>query len=57
MMQEIILSKKKNGMFVMLTTILLYLAAIAVTICGAIHLENGGSPILVIVGLAWIVVG
>ncbi len=56
-MQEIILSKKKNGMLVMLATIVLYLAAIAATIAGAILIEAGGTPILFIVGIAWVCIG
>ncbi len=56
-MQEIILSKKKNGMLVMLATIVLYLAAIAATITGAILIEADGTPILFIVGIAWVCIG
>ena len=56
-MNEIILSKKKNGMAVMLLTIVLYLAAIAAVIGGGIILEGGGSPALLIVGVVWLCVG
>ncbi|MGM9606249.1 MAG: SPFH domain-containing protein [Oscillospiraceae bacterium] len=56
-MNEIILSKKKNGMAVMLLTIVLYLAAIAATIGGAVILEGGGSPALLIVGVVWLCIG
>ena len=45
-MNEIILNKKKNGMFVMLLTIMLYIIAIAHTVIGGIILDNGGNAFL-----------
>ncbi len=56
-MNEIILNKKKNGMAVLLLVIVLYLAAIAAVIVGAITLEGGGSPALLIVGIVWLCFG
>ncbi|MBE6860392.1 MAG: SPFH domain-containing protein [Ruminococcus sp.] len=58
-MKEKILDKKKNGMLVLFITILLYLAAIALTIAGGVMLDdknNAGIPLL-IVGVFWICVG
>ena len=40
-MTEIILSKKKNGMFVLLLTLLVLVASLAGVIYGAVRLENG----------------
>lgn len=56
-MKEIILTKKKNGMAVMILTILLLIAAIALIVCGAIMDENGESPILAIIGIVLLVFG
>ena len=56
-MKEIILTKKKNGMAVMLLTILLLIAAIALIVCGAIMDENGESPVLAIIGIVLLVFG
>ncbi len=57
MMTEIILNKKKNGMAVMLLTIVLYLAAIGVTIYGGILVDGGKSPVLLVIGLVWLAIG
>ena len=56
-MKEIILTKKKNGMAVMLLTIPLLIAAIALIVCGAIMDENGESPVLAIIGIVLLVFG
>lgn len=63
-MKEVILSKKKNGMAVLLVTIVCYLIAIGATIVGAILLESGGSSaavtigtIVMVVGLVWLCIG
>ena len=56
-MNEIVLGKKKNGMAVLIVTVTLYLAALALTVCGAEALENGGSPLLFIIGLVWLCIG
>ena len=55
--QEKVLKGKKIGMPVLVVTVLLYLAAIGLTIYGAIELENGKSPVLMIVGVAWLCLG
>lgn len=56
-MTEKILGKRKNGMAVLILTILLYLSAVALTIWGAVEFENGSSPALMIVGLVWLCIG
>ena len=56
-MNEIVLSKKKNGMFVLVVLIILYVAAIGLTVFGGIKLDNGENPVLFIIGLAWVMVG
>ena len=57
-MQEKILSKRKNGMLVLILTVLLYIAAIVGVIFGAIQMEkNGGVSILFIASLAYICIG
>lgn len=56
-MNEIILNKKKNGMLIMILTILLYIIAIGVTIYGGIKYDNGGSPILMAIGVIWLCIG
>ncbi len=59
-MKEIILSKKQNGMSVMLLTILAYAASIALIVFGAIDMEVEnyirGVPLFV-VGIVWVSVG
>lgn len=57
MMQEKILTNKKNGMAAMIVTLVLYLLSIAAVIFGAIELENGGSPVLLIIGIVYCVIG
>lgn len=52
-MNEIIIGQKKNGMSVLLCTILLYLAAIAGIIFGGIFL----IPALIVVSAVWLCVG
>ena len=56
-MQEKVLSTRKNGMAVMILTILLYCLAIVGAIFGGIALERGGNPVLFIVSLVWIGLG
>jgi len=56
-MQEKILTKKKNGMPVLILTLLLLIAAIATAILGGIRVEEGKSPVLLIVGLSVLCVG
>lgn len=56
-MEEKVLVGKKNGMLVMLLEILVMAASIAGIIFGAITLENGGLPILLIVSLVVLIFG
>lgn len=60
-MKEIILSNKKNGMAVLLGTLVLYLAAVAGIIVTAISMDNnGGSPFKIaalVVCIAWAALG
>ncbi len=59
-MQEKILNGKKNGMAMLLLFLLLYAAAIAAVVFGAILLENESyvaGGILVGIGVVWIVAG
>lgn len=59
-MKEIIYNGKKNGMPVLLLTIICYLAAVAITVFGGIFIEAGklflGVPLLVI-GIIWLCIG
>ena len=55
--KEKVLSGKKIGMPVLFFTVLLYLAAIGLTIYGSILAEEGGSPLLMIVGIVWLCIG
>ena len=56
-MEEKVLVGKKNGMLVMLLEILVMAASVAGVIFGAITIENGGLPILLIVSLVVLVFG
>ena len=56
-MEERILSTKKNGMLVMLLTIVLYLAAIGVTVAGGILLDQTNNPVLLIIGIIYLLLG
>lgn len=56
-MEEKVLVGKKNGMLILLLEILLIAASIAGVIFGAIILENGGLPILLIVSIVVLLVG
>ncbi len=53
-MKEIILKNKKNGLLVLLLSLLIYAAAIAATIKGAFMLNDGKSPALMIVGIIFL---
>ncbi len=55
--KEKVLKGKKIGMPILILTVLLYLGAIALTIYGAIQVENGSSPVLLIIGVAWLCIG
>lgn len=56
-MEEKVLNKKKNGMGVMLITMLLYLAAIGGVIYGAFMMEAEKSPVIFIISMVWMVLG
>ncbi len=59
-MNEIILTKKKNGMLVMLLTLLLLVGAVAMIVVGAVQSEREGSPempVIAIVGIVLLLFG
>ncbi len=56
-MNEIIISKRKNGMAALLLTGILYIASIVGCAFGGIMMENGGNPALFIVSILWVSVG
>ena len=56
-MNEKALSTKKNGMLVLIITILLYAAAIAGCILGGVIVNDGGLPVLLIISILWLCIG
>ena len=56
-MNEQIIGKKKNGMAVLLLTIVGLLFGIAVTIAGGFIMDTSGNPVLFIIGLIWVCIG
>ena len=50
-MKEIVLTKKKNGMIVLVLTLFALLISFAFIICGGIMTDSGKTPILLIIGL------
>ncbi|MBR6681707.1 MAG: SPFH domain-containing protein [Clostridia bacterium] len=56
-MTEKILSKRKNGMLVLILFIVVYAAAIAAVIYGGIQLDAGKSPVIFIVGMVIVCLG
>ena len=58
-MKEIVLNNKKNGMAVLLLTILLYLAAVFCTVFGGIQMDkgHGWGTALMVLGIVWLSVG
>ncbi len=56
-MQEKLLTNKKHGMIALLLTLVLMIAALSAVILGGIQLEEGGSPILFVIGLIVLCVG
>lgn len=56
-MKEKILTTKKNGMLVLLLTLVLYLAAVGLCIYGAFRIDQGKSPILLIIAILWLSIG
>lgn len=55
-MTEKVLNNKKNGMAVLLLTILLYIASIVGCVFGGMMLEEG-NPVLFIVSISWVCIG
>ena len=56
-MNEKVLNNRKNGMLVLLLTVLLYALSVAGLVFGAILLEGGGSPVLMVVSVIWMCIG
>ncbi len=56
-MQEKILSYRKNGLPMLLLTLVLYAAAIVCLIFGVIRLEDGKDPVLFIIGFVYMAIG
>ncbi|MBR5453022.1 MAG: SPFH domain-containing protein [Clostridia bacterium] len=56
-MTEKILSKRKNGMLVLIATVIILIAATVGVVFGAIMLENEESPVLFIVSLVVLCIG
>lgn len=56
-MNEKVLTNKKNGMLVLLITLVLYGAAIIGCVFGGMAVDGGESPLLLIVSIAWLAVG
>lgn len=56
-MNEVVLNNRKNGMAMLLLTLLLYLAAAAGCVYGAILLSRGGHPVLLVISIFWLTVG
>ncbi|MBO5239705.1 MAG: SPFH domain-containing protein [Lachnospiraceae bacterium] len=54
-MEEKVLKKRKNGMLVLILSILIYAAAIAGTIIGGMKYENGGNPFFLVVCIVCVV--
>lgn len=53
-MKEIILKNKKNGMMVLLLSLLIYAAAITGTVFGGIMVDDGRSPVLLIISIIFL---
>ena len=56
-MKEKILTTKKNGMPVLLLTLVLYLSAIALCVFGGFLVNDGKSPVLLIISIVWLTLG
>lgn len=54
-MEEKVLKKSKNGMLVLILSILIYAGAIAGTIIGGMKYENGGNPLFLVICIVCIV--
>jgi len=56
-MKEKVLTGNKNGMLVLILSLLLYALAILGCILGGIHTENGGSPVGLIISILYLCLG
>lgn len=56
-MKENVLGNKKHGMFVLIITLLLYLAAGLGTAAGGFLINRGKSPALLIISIIWLCIG
>ncbi|MDD3796940.1 MAG: SPFH domain-containing protein [Lachnospiraceae bacterium] len=56
-MSEKILTNKKNGMLVLLLTLLLYGASVVGVVFGSIWLDQGKGPVLLIISIIWLGIG
>ncbi len=56
-MKEIELKNRKNGMLVMLVTIVLYVLAVVGMIFGGRKMDAGGNPLLFAVSFIWLFIG
>jgi len=56
-MKEKVLNGNRNGMFVLLTTSLLYILAIVGVVFGGIKMDLGESPVLFIISLVYVCIG
>ena len=53
-MEEKILKTKKNGMLILLLSILIYAAAIAGTVVGGMMVDSGKNPALLIISIVFL---
>lgn len=56
-MQEKVLTNKKNGMLVLILTLILYLAAVVGCIFGGMMLSDGYGPALLVISIIWLCIG
>lgn len=52
--KEKILNNKKNGLAVLLLSLLIYAAAIAGTVAGSLLVERGGNPVLLVISILFL---
>lgn len=55
-MKEIVLTKKKNGMIVLILTLFAIVIAFSLVVCGGILLDQGKNPVTFIIGLVMLFV-
>lgn len=56
-MTEKLLTTKKNGMFVLMLTLILYLAALGLCVFGGICISRGNSPVLLVIAIIYLCFG